>query len=259
MCKRIRLISTGLFGLTILMLCALPAAMQAQEVKPKPPMYTYVANWQVARANWAEMEKAGAPVHDVLKKAMADGTIAGFGSDINLVHEPDAETHDVWWSSMSMAGMVKALEAARGASDAGSTAMNTAKHWDEVYVARYYNWKPGAFKDAYTQAAIYQLKEDAPDGVLDDLSQHFIVPLLEKMLADGTILEYEIDTQAVHKNAPGMFVIVYITPKPEGLDTVEAAIRDTVKKHPLGTQAFGSVVVNSAHRDELMKSEGQYK
>lgn len=259
MCKRIRLISTGLFGLTILILCALPAAMQAQEVKPKPPMYTYVANWQVARANWAEMEKADSPVNEALAKAKADGTIVGFGMDINLVHGPDAETHDVWWSSMSMAGMVKALEAARGSADAGSAALNTAKHWDEVLVSRYYNWKSGSYKGAYTRVAEYQLKEDAPDDALENLSQHFIVPLLEKLLADGTILEYEIDTQAVHTHAPGMFGIVYITPKPEGLDTVQAAVQEMVKKHPLGGQAFGSVVVDSAHRDELMKSQGEYR
>ena len=259
MCKRIRLLSTGLHGLTILILCALPAAMQAQEVKPKPPMYTYVANWQVARANWADMEKAGAPVNDVLQKAMADGTIVGFGSDINLVHGHDLDTHDVWWSSMSMADIVKALGAARGASDAGSTAMNTAKHWDEFYVSRYYNWKPGAYKDAYTRASAYQLKDDAPDGALASISQHIFAPVMEKLLADGTILEYEIDTQEVHTQAPGLFVIVYITPKPEGLDAVQDAIREMAKNAPLSRHAFGSMVVDSAHRDELMKSQGEYK
>ncbi len=259
MCKRVRLLSPGLLGLTILMLCALPATMRAQEVKPKPRMYSYVANWQVARVNWAEMEKSSASVQSALQKALADGAIVGFGSDTNLVHARDLDTHDVWWSSMSMAGIVKALDAARGAADADSAALNTAKHWDDVYVSRYYNWKSGSYKDAYSEASIYQLKDDAPDSVLDDLSQHMIAPLMEKLLADGTILEYEIDTQAVHTDDPGTFIIVYITPKPEGLDTVDAAIRETVKMHPLGLQAFGSVVVDSAHRDELMKSQGTYK
>lgn len=249
----------GLLGFTILIVCALPTRTQAQEPKPKPPMYTYVADWQVARANWGDMEKAGASVRNVLQKAMADGTIIGYGSDTNLVHGHDMETHDTWWSSMSMAGMVKTLEAVRAAADSGSTALNTAKHWDEVYVSRYYNWKPGSYKDAYTRAAAYQLKDDASDDALESMSQHLIAPLMEKLLADGTILEYEIDTQAVHTRAPGLFVIVYLMPKPEGLDTVQNALRELMKSEPLSGQAFGSVVVDGAHRDELLKSEGAYK
>jgi hypothetical protein len=222
-------------------------------------MYSYVANWQVARANWADMDKVHAPVNDVLQKAMADGTIIGYGNDANLVHTLDAETHDMWWSSMSMAGIIKALEQARAASDANSAALNDAKHWDEVYVSQYYNWKSGPYKNAYTNISAYKMKADAPEDALDNVAQHLVVPVLEKLLADGTILEYEIDTRAIHTEAPGLFAIVCITPTPEGIDTMDAAIRAAVKDHPLGIQAFDSYTDSSGHRDELMKSEGQYK
>ena len=68
-------------------------------------MYSYIANWQIPRAHWAEMAAANAGDKAILDKAMADGTIVGYGDDINLVHTSDGWTHDDWWSSMSMAGI----------------------------------------------------------------------------------------------------------------------------------------------------------
>jgi hypothetical protein len=257
--RRFWSITTGLFGLSTLMLCTIHAGAQMQEVKEKPPMYSYVANWQVARDNWPDMDKMNGPVNDALKKFMDDGTVIGHGSDINLVHTEKDSTHDIWWSSMSMAGIIKALDAARGSADAHSAALNSAKHWDEVWVSHYYNWKPGPYKDAYTHVAFYKFKADAPDDALDNLSKHLVVPVLEKLFTDGTIIEYEIDTAAIHTEAPGTFVIVYLTPTPEGIDTVQAAIRDAAKAHVLGIGAFDSYTDDSGHRDGLAKSDGVYK
>ena len=82
------------------MMCALLATSvlatpsHAQEVKEKPRMYTYVADWVIPRAQWGEMEKSYATDQKILDKAMASGTIVGYGNDENLVHRPDAETHD---------------------------------------------------------------------------------------------------------------------------------------------------------------------
>jgi hypothetical protein len=252
-------ILTGLCALVTLGLAALPAAAQSTEVKAKPPMFTWVADWQVARAHWGDMDAAAAPSSGALQKALEDGTIIGYGRDTNLVHQPDRETHDVWWSAMSMAGLLKALDRVHAANDPNSATLNDAKHWDEVVVSRYYNWKSGPYKNAYSHIGVYQLKADAPDDGLDNLSQHLIVPALEKLIANGTILEYEIDEPAIHTSAPGQFFIVYVTPTPEGLDTVQAAVMGMVKDHPLGFQAFGSEVEDAGHRDELAKSEGVYK
>ena len=257
--RRFWTIFAGLCGLTTVILFAVPSSAQMQEVKPKPPMYSYIANWQVPRANWPDMEGAAAAINPIMEKAMADGTIIGHGNDLTLVHTLDGETHDNWWSSMSMAGLVKVLGQLHASGVATSPALNSAKHWDEVYVSRYYNWKSGPYKNAYTFVGVYKFKDDAPDDALDNLAQHLVVPVLEKLLADGTILEYEIDTMAIHTEAPGTFAIVTLTPTPEGIDAVHAAIRESVKAHPLGIQAFGSYTQVSAHRDELYESEGTYK
>lgn len=240
--------------------CAIPANAQMAEVKEKPAMYSYIANWQIPRAHWAEMESANAADKTVLEKALADGTLVGYGDDVNLLHSPDAETHDDWWSSMSMAGLMKVLDQLTASGSTTTSVLSTAtKHWDSIYVSHYYNWKSGAYKGGYVHVSEYKFKADAPDDALDMLSQHLVVPLLEKLVADGTVQEYEIDEMAIHTSAPGTFMIVYVTPTPEGLDKVSAALRDTVKDHPLAGAAFGSMTDDSGHRDELEKGNGVFK
>ena len=109
------------------------------------------------------------------------------------------------------------------------------------------------------QVAFYKLKADAPDDAVDLLSKNLVVPMLEKLLADGTILEYEIDTQAVHTESPGSFEIVWVAANPEAVDKVNAAIQAALKAQPLGGPAFLSMVDFSAHRDELVHGNGVFK
>jgi hypothetical protein len=250
----------GFCALGIFALCAMPSGAQMTEVKEKPPMYTYLSNWQIPRAQWAEMEKENRADHPLLDKALADGTIVGYGDDINLVHQPDGETHDEWWSATSMAGLIKVLDQFYTSSSGSSPVLASAtKHWDTILLSRYYNWHSGAWKDGYVSVSSYKLKPDAPDDAVDVLSKHLVVPLLEKMFADGTIREYEIDVQAMHTEAPGKFWIVYVAENAEGLDKVDAAIAETLKTHPLSIPAFDSMVDYSDHRDELVKGNGVYK
>jgi basic membrane lipoprotein Med (substrate-binding protein (PBP1-ABC) superfamily) len=249
-----------LCGLGMLTLCAMPSGAQMSEVKEKPPMYTYIANWQIPRAQWAEMAKESSADHTILDKALAEGTIVGYGDDENLVHQPDGETHDGWWSAMSMAGLIKVLDQFYASGNVASPALASAtKHWDSVLVSRYYNWHSGSWKGGYIHVSTYKLKAEAPDDAVDVLSKQLVVPLMEKMLADGTVLEYEVDDEAIHTQAPGKFWIVYVASNAEGLDKVDAAIRDTLKEHPLSGPAFGSMVDYSDHRDELVRGNGVYK
>jgi hypothetical protein len=254
------MVSAGWCALVMSALYVFPAGAQMSEVKEKPPMYSYVANWQIPRAHWAEMKQANAADEKILAKALADGTIVGYGNDENLVHQPDGETHDDWWSSMSMAGLIKVLDQFYESGNTTSPALNSAtSHWDLIFVSRYYNWHSGSYKNGYPHVSSYKLKPDAPDDAVDTLSKNMVVPLLEKALADGAILEYEIDTMAIHTEAPGSFWIVYVAATPEGLDKVNEAIGNRMKEHPLLGPAFGSMTDSNAHRDELLRGEGTYK
>jgi hypothetical protein len=223
-------------------------------------MYSYVGFWSIPRAQWGDMEKADAADQTVQQKAMADGTIIGYGNDMNLVHQPDGATHDDWWSSMSMAGLMNVLDRFYKSSTVTSPVLASAtRHWDNIAVSRFYNWRSGSYKGAYTRAAMYKLKKDAPDDAVEMLSKHLFVPMLEKMLADGSIVEYEVDTEAIHTDDPGTFWVVFIATNADGLDKFNAAVRDMHKTNPLGGPAIDSMVDFTPHRDYLSSSTGTYK
>jgi len=258
--RKLRTILAGLCAITMVAVWAWPAGAQTSEGKEKLPMYSYVALWNIPRAQWAEMEKTDAADQKILDGAIANGTIVGYGYDLNLVHQPDSPTHDDWWSAMSMAGLLNVLDQFYKAGNATSSTLASAtKHWDNIYVSRHYNWHPGSWKGAYTHGSSYKLKADAPDNAVEMLATNLVVPLMEKLLADGTIHEYEIDTEAIHTEAPGTFWIFYLAANAEGIDKVNAALRDTMKANPLGGPAFGSMVDFTAHRDYLARTNATYK
>lgn len=246
---------------TLAMLAASAAPACAQdEVKEKPPMYSYVGFWNIPRAQWAEMEKNNAAEQKTLDKALADGAIVAYGNDLNIVHTADGMTHDGWWSAMSMAGVLNVLDKFYKSGNPTSPVLASAtKHTDGIFVTRYYNWRPGTYKGAYSRVGYYKLKPDAPEHAIETLSKSFIVPVLEKLLADGAIVEYEIDTEAVHTEAPGAFWIDVISPNAEGLDKLTAALLDRSKTNPLAGHAFDSMIDLSAHRDSLSTSTVTYK
>lgn len=240
--------------------CAAPASAQMQEVKEKPRMYTYVAFWTIARPQWAEQDKLVASEQKMMEKAVADGSIVGYGDDKNLIHQVDGATHDTWFSATSMAGVLNVLDQIYKSGIPTAPVQATAsRHWDGMYVSRFYNWHPGSWKDVYTAGAMYKLKADAPADALEMLSKTLFVPLLEKMLADGTIHEYEIDTEAIHTEAPGTFWIEYVAANAEALDKVNAAVREAQKANPLGGSSFNSVVDFKEHRDSLSRTNATYK
>ena len=250
----------GLCAIVMAGAWAAPAHAQSAEVKDKPRLYTYEAFWVVPRARWTEFEKVNPGAQKAMDKGMASGVLVSYGSDSAVLHDAEGATHDNWWQSMSMAGTLAVLDDLEKAGGGSTSVLNSAtKHWDNMWVSRFYNWHPGSWQGAYSYAAIYPLKADAPDDAVDVLAKNMLVPLLEKLLADGTIVEYELDEQAIHSDAPGLFVIDYITPTAEGLDKVNAAIRAAARISPLNGQALSSMVDFSKHRDVLTRTAATYK
>jgi len=250
----------GLCALVITGALGGAAYAQQSEVKEKPPIYTYVAEWAIPRAQWADMEKSEAADIKLMEKGFSSGTIVGYGNDMNLIHEPDGATHDDWWTATSMAGLLNQLDQAYKAGTPTSPVLSSAtKHADFILVSRFYNWHSGSWKDVYTREALYKLKPGAPPDTIDMISKNLVVPLMEKMLADGAIHEYEIDTQAVHTDSPSQFWVIYIAANAAGLDKVNAALLGAMKSNPFGGPAFNAMVDMDAHRDALVRGNATYK
>jgi hypothetical protein len=235
-------------------------AMAQTEVKEKSPVYVYIGEWSIPRAQWGDMEKSETADQAMLQSAMSAGTIVGYGFDTNLVHQADGPTHDDWWVSTSMAGILNMLDQFYKAGSSGTPVLTSAtKHSDSIDVSRYYNWKPGTYKGAYTHGSTYKLKADAPNDAVDMLAKSFLVPFMEKMMAEGAIVEYDIDTEAIHTEAPGTFLLFYMAPNAEGLDKVNQALQQMLKASPLDGPAFGSMVDFTAHRDYLSRTNAAFK
>jgi hypothetical protein len=101
-------------------------------------------------------------------------------------------------------------------------------------------------------------KPDAPPDSVDTLSKDFFASPLEKMLADGAIFEWETDTDADPKDAPGTFLIAYLSATQEGLDKAHKAVQEILKSHPPKGPAFDSLVDMSASRDVVVRSYAVY-
>lgn len=240
------------------LICA-PASAQTEAVKAKAPMYSYVSNWQIPRAHWAEM-KTDPAEKAIMEKALADGTLVGYGSDQNMVHTPDGWTHDNWFSSMSQGGIFSVLKQLYASGTATTSVLETAtQHYDLLLMSRYYNWRAGSYKDGFVVVSMYKLKKNAPDNAMEVIGGEIVAPLLDKLLADGTVEQYELDTMAIHTAAPGSFWIVTVVKDPANLDKVDDAIRAAIKAHPIQGVAFDELVDSSAHRDELGMGDGTFK
>ena len=234
-------------------------AQQRMEVKAKAPMYSYIANWEVSRDKFKDIEGQLGKNNGLMAKHLADGSLIGFGNDITLVHREGESTHDTWWSSMSWGGLMKVLEDVKATGASNAPVFAASKHNDRIYAARYYNWRAGSFTNGYTRVAIWKLKPGAPADAIDQAAKGFVVPMFEKLLADGAIYEYEIDEEAVHSGDPATFMLVYIANGPEGLDKGGAALAEFGKTVPFALSTFSSWVDSPAHRDGLYLTTATYK
>lgn len=245
----------GMFGVW-----TMPAGAQTAEAKEKPRLYTYVANWTIPRARWTDMEKAGAANQKTLDHALSNGAIVGYGDDTTLVHQPEGSTHDDWWTAMSMAGLFNVLDEIYKSGSAVSPVLASAtKHWDNVYVSRFYGWHAGSVKGGYIHGASYKLKADAPDNAVATLSKNFLAPLFEKLLADGTVQAYQVAEETIHTEDPGMFFVFFITTNAEGLDKANVALRDAIGANALAIPALASMVDFALHRDSLSRANATLK
>jgi hypothetical protein len=253
----------GVAGLAVLGMTATSAGAQTDAVKEKPLLIRYEAYWTFPPAHWGDVDKDNATSNQkVLAPALADGTLVGYGDDENQVHSVEGFTHDNWWQANSIAGLMKVLEAFhKGGRSSSPLLVSSTKHWDQVYISSFYNWKAGSWKGAYGYKGTYRLKPDAPDP--DDAVQmlsSFYVPVFEKMLADGTIVEYEIDREMFSTtDSRPQIVFSFLMPSAEDLDKFREALGAALDKNSLIGPAFGSMMVNFRPQLDWVRVNATYK
>src|SRR6266403_2204314 len=227
------------------------AAAQAAPAE-KAPVYTYVSEWTVPRAMWADYKKEDEADVDAMKKGIADGTLISFGTFAVLNHQEGEATHGSWFTATSIGNLLKFLEGLRNAPGATAPVLAASKHWDYIMSSTIHNGHAGTFTNGYLRVARWPAKAGGndPDG---KILKATMAAVLEKLLAEGALHSYTIDEETVHSEDPGTMFVVLVANGAEGLDKFNAAIDDLRKNNPTGLAAYGTLIDAHGHRDTLAR------
>jgi hypothetical protein len=245
--KRLLGVVVGLMLVVLAVVCAPIAISQTEPA----PTYTYVSQFQIPRANWAQYsedsEKTFVPV---VEKLMADGTIASWSTFEQVVHTADGFTHGAAWSSNSIAGLMKVLDELRKPSPQPGQIAAT-KHEDYLMQTTMYH--AGSGTAAYLRVVCSNAKAEKPSEYAAALKK-YLVPTFDDQVKKGTATYYGLDEQYVNNSAPSMRCLVITYPNAEGMDKWATAINATLgKMSAADREAFTSTTVPDSRRDIMAR------
>jgi hypothetical protein len=243
-----------LFGIGCLMVLGLAAAWpeRAKADDKKPPTYTYIAEWAVPRDQWRDYAKVTADERATMDQLVADGTLTGYGEFSNLLHQEGQPTHGSWFSATSRAGLLKALEALYKLPQVTFPVLGNSKHWDYLVINRVHGERSGKFQGGYLSGGGFDVKP-GQEKAFNDVMNKNIVPIMEKLLAEGAVTSYSVDSEEFHSETPGRVTFVYTAADAAGVDKVEDAIVAAFKSDPALESAATAAVDWKGHRDFLAR------
>jgi hypothetical protein len=253
MMKRMLCFSTFCVLLTSMFAFSAPTARAQQAEAPKQPVvYTYVSFFGVPRAQWAAYEKNAVGEHKAFDNLLADGTILSYGDGALEVHEGlNAPTHVGWFTSSSMAGLMKALAALRTSAPTASEIAYTM-HSDAITMSTLYNGKGGTTDSGYVLVQDWTPKPGHDEEFLDLLTK-YRKPALDAEVADGTLSGYSLEEDLIHTETPGAYTLIAVFPNAAAMDKFYAEIESLHTKQPLFGDVYSSTVDYAAHRDHLLR------
>ena len=221
----------------------LPLAGTAQQDKP---VYTFVAEWDVPRAQWNEFTSHFEQnLKPVLERLLNDGAILEYAASATVVHTKEGFTHSTWWSAPSIAGIERVrTELVRVAP---SPAMAAAKHHDHLLRSMAYRTRSTAPTSGYFYVSFAQVQPGKGEEYRE-LWDQFAKPVFEELFNNGTILAYGLDAEYVHTDDPGYRFSWYATPSADAVDKVNAALDPARQKI---MSALAEAIVVGSHRDSF--------
>jgi hypothetical protein len=187
----------------------------------------------------------------LLLSAVAAAQISGGYQDVEAVHvkpEKRAEFDAI----CSEGKLMKALEQVYALGLTASPVESNSKHWDIILVSHSYNGRPGHYEGAYLSGSQWQVKP-GQGHAFNELINSTMVPVLDKLVADGSLVSYSVGSEDYHTQKPGVVSLVYTAADASGLDKVDAAMEAAFSKdHSIGP-AIGTLTDSSEHRDFLLR------
>ncbi len=238
-------------GLLVFVLAVMLVPAALPQMEPTPVVYTYVSQFQIPRANWAQYsedtEKSFVPV---VEKSLAEGAILSWSTFEQVIHTPEGYTHGAAWSSNTIAGLMKVLDEVRKNGPRPGQIAAT-KHEDLLMQTRMYH--AGSGTEAYLRVVCSLAKADKPEGYTAMLKK-LLVPTFEEQLKKGVATYYSVDEQYVNTGAPSLRCVVITYPNAEGMDKWATAINTTMSKwSPAERAEFASATVPDSRRDILAR------
>jgi hypothetical protein len=226
-----------------------PAAVS--QVESAQPVYTFVSQFQVPRANWpAYAEDTEKSLIPIVEKLTTDGTIVSWSTFEQVVHTPEGYTHGAAWSSNTISGLMKVLDEIRKNGPRPGQIAAT-KHEDYLMQTSMYH--AGSGTPAYLRVICSNAKADKPAEYTTMLKK-LLVPTFEEQLKKGVATYYGVDEQYVNNTAPSTRCVVINYPNAESMDKWAAAINTTMGKWTAAERAeYGGATVADSRRDIMAR------
>ena len=238
------------FVMALAAVMVVPVALSQEATQPV--VYTYVSQFQVPRASWAQYsentEKSFVPIAD---KLVADGTILSYSTFETIVHTPDGYTHGAAWSSTSIAGLMKVLDEVRKAGPQPGQIAAT-KHEDYLMQSTMYQ-AGGTATPAYLRVVCQNAKPDKPEEYTAALKK-YLWPMVEEQFKKGAVSYVGLETQYVNVMAPSTRCLVMNFPNADSIDKWATAVNSNFgKMSPADRDAFFGAAVADSRRDFMAR------
>jgi len=239
-------------GLLVIVLAVMLVPAALPQMEPTPIIYTYVSQFQVPRANWAQYaEDTDKNFVPIAQKFMADGTLIGWSTFENIVHTPEGYTHGAAWSSTSIAGLTRVLDELRKSGPRPGQIAST-RHEDLLMKSTMHHAVSGHWTTGYLRV-VCQLAKGNPEDYSAALMK-VLGPTFDEQFKKGVVTSYGIDSQYVNTGAPSLRCVVVTYPNAESMDKWAAAINATFgKMSQADRDAFFGTTVPDSRRDLMAR------
>jgi hypothetical protein len=244
------------------LLCA-GFALSAQQ---PPKSLTSVSTFKVSPGQENAFVEKGRGFAPLLDKLMASGIVTAYGIDVDMLHVPGENNVGFWVEVPDFTALDKAQKALDEFEAANPRLMGDLRamadmttHRDLIIGAREKN--VGSVPAGSKPVNDFDIARVKP-GRMDDfmaLFRKYDKPVLDKLVADGVIYGYELDTEAVHTMEPGLVWGIVMMPDLGIKDKVWTAFVASYKNLPeeernMVDKMYEDTIVPGSHRDSLSVS-----
>lgn len=219
MSRRNRWTAIACTTLTALALLSTGAGVASAQEKPDP--LTYVAEWVIARDQWAGFAEWTARHHKpILKRLAADGTLLDWGIYETYIHVEGRETHGIWWTAASFAGIEKTrVELLKAPFHPAAAA---GAHHDYLLHTMAGAGKGGAISGGFLSVNMQEVKA-GHEKEWRDAWEKYSKPVLDEMVTKGILASYALQAEDVHTGPRSTRFLATVSRSAEAEDQIGAA------------------------------------